>query len=197
MSSPSLRIEKLERIHAVEKFDCGKAPLNRFLIRYALQNLQSDASQTYVALSGGELIGYYTLVVGQVEMSMLGTTDHGARTASHGIPCRSCCWHASQSRRPGKGRGVGSGLLNDAMLRTLQAAEIAGIRDFAVHATDDQARAFYERVRPAPLTRRSVSSVHPAQGCPHCPAAEPITTASIAEPIQAYHACAEMQGMSR
>jgi hypothetical protein len=30
------------------------------------------------------------------------------------------------------------------MLRTLQAAEIAGIRAFAVHAKDDQARAFYE-----------------------------------------------------
>ena len=31
------------------------------------------------------------------------------------------------------------------MLRTLQAADIAGIRAFAVHAKDDEARAFYER----------------------------------------------------
>jgi hypothetical protein len=30
------------------------------------------------------------------------------------------------------------------MLRTLQAADIAGIRALAVHAKDDQARAFYE-----------------------------------------------------
>jgi hypothetical protein len=30
------------------------------------------------------------------------------------------------------------------MKRTLQAAEIAGIRAFAVHAKDDRARAFYE-----------------------------------------------------
>jgi hypothetical protein len=30
------------------------------------------------------------------------------------------------------------------MLRTLQAAEIAGIRAFAVHAKDDEAKAFYE-----------------------------------------------------
>jgi hypothetical protein len=34
--------------------------------------------------------------------------------------------------------------LKDAMLRTLQAADIAGIRAFAVHAKDDEARAFYE-----------------------------------------------------
>ena len=31
------------------------------------------------------------------------------------------------------------------MLRTLQAADIAGIRAMAVHAKDDDARAFYER----------------------------------------------------
>jgi hypothetical protein len=44
----------------------------------------------------------------------------------------------------GQGKGLGSGLLKDAMLRTLQAAEIAGIRAFAVRAKDDEARAFYE-----------------------------------------------------
>jgi hypothetical protein len=35
--------------------------------------------------------------------------------------------------------------LKDAMLRALQAADIAGIRAFVVHAKDDQAKAFYER----------------------------------------------------
>ena len=45
-----------------------------------------------------------------------------------------------------QGKGLGSGLLKDAMLRTLQAADIAGIRAIAVHAKDDDARAFYERV---------------------------------------------------
>jgi predicted N-acetyltransferase YhbS len=44
-----------------------------------------------------------------------------------------------------QGKGLGAGLLKDAMLRTLQAAEIAGIRAFAVHAKDDEAKAFYER----------------------------------------------------
>jgi len=43
-----------------------------------------------------------------------------------------------------QGKGLGAGLLKDAMQRTLQAAGIAGIRAFAVHAKDDAARAFYE-----------------------------------------------------
>ena len=41
------------------------------------------------------------------------------------------------------GQGVGKALLKDAMQRTLQAADIAGIRAFAVHAKDEEARTFY------------------------------------------------------
>jgi hypothetical protein len=63
----SLRIEKLDRRHVVEAFDCGREPLNRFLSRYALQNQQAGPAQTYVALAGDLIVGYYTLVVGQVE----------------------------------------------------------------------------------------------------------------------------------
>lgn len=49
-----------------------------------------------------------------------------------------------------QGQGLGAGLLKDALLRTLQAADIAGIRGFVVHAKDDEARAFYERYDFAP-----------------------------------------------
>jgi predicted N-acetyltransferase YhbS len=44
-----------------------------------------------------------------------------------------------------QGQGLGSGMLKDAMLRTLHAADIAGIRAFVVHAKDDAAKSFYER----------------------------------------------------
>jgi predicted N-acetyltransferase YhbS len=44
-----------------------------------------------------------------------------------------------------QGRRIGSGLLKDAMQRTLQAADIGGIRAFAVHAKDAPAKQFYER----------------------------------------------------
>jgi GNAT superfamily N-acetyltransferase len=43
-----------------------------------------------------------------------------------------------------QGRGVGAGLLKDAMRRTMQAADIAGIRAFAVHAKNEAASAFYQ-----------------------------------------------------
>jgi len=41
-------------------------------------------------------------------------------------------------------QGVGKALLKDAMMRTLQAADIAGVRALAVHAKNDEAKRFYE-----------------------------------------------------
>jgi GNAT superfamily N-acetyltransferase len=137
----SIRIEKLDRRHELEGFDCGREPLNRFLIRFALQNQQAGASQTYLALADEAIVGYYTLVVGQVEYG-----DAPERLvkglARHPVPIMLLARLAIASSW--QGRRLGAGLLKDAMLRTLQAAEIAGIRAFAVHAKDDEARAFYE-----------------------------------------------------
>jgi hypothetical protein len=44
----------------------------------------------------------------------------------------------------GKVKGLGQALLKDALLRTAQAADIAGIRCLLVHAKDDAARQWYE-----------------------------------------------------
>ena len=137
-----LRIEKLQRAHPIDSFDCGKEALNRFLIRFAFQNQQAGASQTYIALSESSVVGYYTLVVGQVDYD-----DAPERLtkglARHPVPIMLLARLAVALSWQGK--GLGSGLLKDAMLRTLQAADIAGIRAFAVHAKDDEAKAFYER----------------------------------------------------
>jgi GNAT superfamily N-acetyltransferase len=44
-----------------------------------------------------------------------------------------------------QGQSIGPALLRDAVLRTVQAAEIAGIRAILVHAISDRAKRFYER----------------------------------------------------
>jgi GNAT superfamily N-acetyltransferase len=86
-------------------------------------------------------VGFYTLAVGQVtqEEAPSRLTKGLAR---HPVPIMLLArlgvdrrWH---------GQGIGKALLKDAMLRTLQAADIAGIRAFAVHAKDEDARRFYE-----------------------------------------------------
>ena len=137
----SLQIEKLQRSHSIDSFDCGREALNRFLIRFALQNQQAGASQTYVALADESVAGYYTLVVGQVDFEKA-PQRLTKGLARHPVPIMLLARLAIATRFQGK--GLGAGLLKDALLRTLQAAEIAGIRAFAVHAKDDQAKTFYE-----------------------------------------------------
>jgi len=138
-----LRIEKLRRDHAVENFDCGKDGVNRFLVRHALQSQQSGASQTYVALSVDVLVGFCSLVFGQVEY------EGAAKRLTKGpVPVMVLARLAVAAQW--QGRGIGAGLLKDAMLRTLQAADIAGMRALVVHAKDEQARAFFVRFDVAP-----------------------------------------------
>ncbi len=134
------RVEKLRREHPTEGFDCGAEPLNIFLQRHALQNQQANASQTYVALTDNDLVGYHTLVVGGA--------NHGDAPervsrglARHAIPVMLLARLAVS--RHWQGKGAGSSLLKDALARGLAAAEIAGVRAFTVNAKNDNARAFY------------------------------------------------------
>jgi GNAT superfamily N-acetyltransferase len=135
------RVEKLMRDHPVEDFDCSSEELNRYLVRYAWQNQQAGAAQTYVGIVGEIIVGYHTLAVGHVMLE-----DAPARLtkglAKHPVPIMLLARLATDRRW--QGQGVGKALLRDAMLRTLQAADIAGIRALAVHAKDESARRFYE-----------------------------------------------------
>jgi GNAT superfamily N-acetyltransferase len=134
-------IEKLAKHHDLEAFDCGEEALNRFLTRFAFQNQQANAAQTYVGLADDAVIGFYSLVVGEVLFE-----DAPERLkkglARHPVPLMLLARLAIDLTWQGK--GVGSGLLQDAMLRTTQAADIGGIRALAAHAKNDRAREFYE-----------------------------------------------------
>jgi GNAT superfamily N-acetyltransferase len=140
--SPVRRIEKLRRDHPVEDFACGREQLNRYLTRYAWQNQQGGAAQTYVGLDGDVVVGYHTLTVGQVshEEAPQRLTKG---LALHPVPIMLLARMAVDRRW--QGQGVGKALLRDALERALQAADIAGIRAFAVHAKNEHARSFYER----------------------------------------------------
>lgn len=136
------RIEKLQPHHAVEAFDCGQEALNRFLQKHALQNQHSGGAQTYVGLADDAVIGYYALAVGLVEQEQAPERMKKG-LAKHSIPIMLLARLAIDLHW--QKRGVGAGLLKDAMLRTLQAADIAGIRALVVHAKDETARTFYQR----------------------------------------------------
>lgn len=135
------RIQKLDRAHIVEGFDCGYDDLNRFISRFALTSQSAGSAQTYVALADDKVVGYYSLAVGAV-----GHAEAPARMvkglARHPVPVMLLARLAVSN--DAKRKGLGATLLHDALTRTMQAADIAGMRAVIVHAKDDEARRFYE-----------------------------------------------------
>lgn len=133
-------IRKLGATDQVDDFDCGHPALNLFLQRHALNNQRASSAQTYVCCDGGRVLGFYSLTVGSVDHE-----DAPERVvkglARHPVPIMLLARLAVD--RSCQGRGMGAALLKDALRRTLQAAEIAGIRAVLVHAKDDSARQWY------------------------------------------------------
>jgi GNAT superfamily N-acetyltransferase len=133
--------ERLTRDHDLSQFQCGEPDLNDWLKRRALQNEETGASRTYVILSGQQVMGYYALAAGAAAHA--NAPGRVRRNMPDPVPVMVIGRLAIDLRY--QGRGIGSGLLKDAVLRTAQAAEIAGIRAVLVHAISDSAKRFYEK----------------------------------------------------
>ena len=135
-------VHKLSIADGVESFDCGHVALNEFLQRFALVNQRSNSSQTYASCNAGQVAGFYSLAVGSVEPS------HSAPRVikgipRHPVPVMILARLAIDQRY--QRQGLGKALLKNALLRTVQAADIAGIRALLVHAKDEEARNWYRQ----------------------------------------------------
>lgn len=133
--------EKLTVSHDVSQFDCGEPALDSWLKKRALQNEETGASRTYVLRAGQEIAGYYALATGAISHAEV--AGRIRRNMPDPVPVIILGRLAIASKF--QGRGIGAALLRDAVLRIVQAAEIAGIRAILVHAISDQAKRFYEK----------------------------------------------------
>lgn len=132
------------RRHKVSAFSCGKAELDEWLKRYAGQGEHRDTTRTFVqTASDGSVVGYYTLVVGEVPRAQ--ATDAVSRGTSAHFPIPVCLIARLAVDETSQRRRLGSWLLGDALRRVLVIAENAGTRAVVVDAIDDQAAAFYAR----------------------------------------------------
>ncbi len=134
-------VRKLVGADAVESFDCGQPTLNQFLQRYALVNQRSNSAQTYVSCISGSVAGYYSLAVGSVNPETAAPRVTKG-IAQHPVPVMILARLAVDLQH--QRVGLGKALLKDALKRTAQAADIAGIRALLVHAKDESARQWYQ-----------------------------------------------------
>jgi GNAT superfamily N-acetyltransferase len=136
-TQPYEAVRKLASTDSLDGFDCGQTALNNFLHRYALTNQKSNSAQTYVCCQAGSVVGFYSLAVGSVE-PIAAAPRVVKGMPRHPVPVMILARLAVDLQH--QRIGMGQALLKDALKRTAQAADIAGIRALLVHAKDDAAK---------------------------------------------------------
>lgn len=136
LSAPTLLADH----HQCDGFDSGVSALDDWLRRRARANQISGASRVYVAAGDRRVAGYYALASGA--LAALDASGNIRRNMPDPIPVAVLGRLAVD--QSWQGRGLGHALLQDAVLRTSQAAAIMGIRGLLVHVLSEDARRFYE-----------------------------------------------------
>lgn len=131
--------ERLGPRHRVEDFDSSEPDLDAWLRRRALANEVSGASRTFVVARGDTVVGYYCLATGAVALNA--ATGRVRRNMPDPIPVV-VIGRLAVDRRHAR-QGIGRGLMRDAILRVLAAADLVGVRAILVHAKSEEARRFY------------------------------------------------------
>ncbi|KDB07122.1 GCN5-related N-acetyltransferase [Burkholderia sp. lig30] len=128
--------------HVLEDFDCGKPGLNDWLLRHARQAQASGSAKTFVVTDGQRLAGYYSLAVGQIDT--LEAPDR-VRKGMGAYPIPVVILARLAVAMQDHGRGIGMGMLQDAIRRTVAISEQAGVRALLTHPIDEDAKRFYLR----------------------------------------------------
>jgi GNAT superfamily N-acetyltransferase len=131
--------EHLTGAHDIVDFASGVEELDVWLKRRALANELSHASRTFVITSAGRVIGYYALATGAVARAV--ATGRVRRNMPDPIPVMVLARLAVDRRH--QHAGLGTALLQDALLRTVAASRMAGIRAVLLHAVSGDAKRFY------------------------------------------------------
>lgn len=131
----------LSEAHRLETFRCVRPELEIWLKQRARKNQLEGASRTFVVCAGDEVIGYYALAAGAV----LHEAAPGGIRRNMPEPIPVAVLGRLAVHTDWGGQGIGSGLLKDAILRTVRLSREMGIRALLAHAVDESARQFYLR----------------------------------------------------
>ena len=134
--------QALDAGHPLDGFDCGRPALNEWLVRHARQAHASGSARTYVVVDDQRIAGYFSLSVGQID-SLEAPDRVRKEMGNYPIPvvilARLAVSLADQ------GRGIGVGMLQEAIRRTLAISDLAGVRALLTHPIDEAAERFYVR----------------------------------------------------
>lgn len=133
----------LTKEHDLSNFNCGESEINNWLKQRAFKSQEDGAARTYVIClkNTNSVIAYYCLAVGSVINNKEEIPGKIRRNMPQSIPVMVLGRLGVDLKHTGK--GIAQGLVTDAILRTLQASQIAGIRAILVQALNEKVKDFY------------------------------------------------------
>jgi GNAT superfamily N-acetyltransferase len=125
--------------HEITSFDCGEPSLNSWLKSRAIKNNISGASRCFVICDKKKVVGYYCLSAGAI------TRESAPKIMRRNMPDLLPVLVLGRLAidRKYHNKGLGSALLRDAMIRSVNVAEDAGVFAILIHALSEQAKRFY------------------------------------------------------
>lgn len=134
--------QALDAKHQLDDFDCGKPALNDWLVRHAMQAQASGSARTCVVVERDRVVGYFSLAVGQADAMEV---PDRIRKGMGGYPIPVVILARLAVSLQDQGKGIGIGMLQEAIRRTMAIADQAGVRALLTHPIDEQASRFYRR----------------------------------------------------
>lgn len=137
------RPEPLGKRHRLDDFECGEPALDEWLKKHARGAHASDSARVFVAtLEDDEtVVGYYALAAAQVAPEDATARALKGQPRARPVPAILLARLAVDQRH--QRAGLGRSLLQDVLLRCVEAAEAIGARVLLVHAKHDAAKAWY------------------------------------------------------
>jgi GNAT superfamily N-acetyltransferase len=139
----------LAETHVVDGFDCGEDHLNTWLRRRARRNQADGSSRTWVVADDDRVVGFYASSA--AVLLHASATRRAARNQPDPLPALLLGRLAVDRKH--QGRGLGAALLKHFLLKSIEIADVTGVRVLLVHAKDQSAAAFYQRYgfEPSPI----------------------------------------------
>ena len=131
----------LARAHGLTQFDSGKPALDNWLKNLALRS-EGKSARCFVAAEGNDVVAYHCIATGAIERDT--AAPEAMRKAMPPVLPVMLIGRLAVDKRS-QGKGIGAGLLKDALQRILRASKEVGARAVLVHAIDDEAVAFYKK----------------------------------------------------
>ncbi len=137
------RPEPLGKHQRVDDFQCGEPALDEWLKRHARAAQASDSARVFVAPheDGETVIGYYALAAAQVAPKDATARALKGQPQARPVPAILLARLAVDQKH--QGAGLGRSLLQDVLLRCVEAADAIGARVLLVHAKHDAAKSWY------------------------------------------------------